>query len=185
MEIIFDNSYITATDKKAVNLGIGSYGIYHLRFEGDSQSCVTFMEQLANKYKIYQYNTNDYKNYDLFFNSNRQITNGELTHFKLSTASHTGESYVKVLDDIKNSDLPIRCHIQENVNYNKEGITAYAKEFCERNNGKFVTMFNMFGSTVGKLKYTDRDGYMFFAKGASRRYIPLTEKEILNLVEHT
>lgn len=185
METIFDNSYITETDKKAVNLGIGSYGIYHLRFDGDSQSCITFMEQLANKYKIFQYNTDDYNNYDLFFNSNGQTENGEFTHFKLSTAIKTKESYAEILECIKNSDLPMQCHIQENVNYNKESITTYAKEFCERNNGKFVTMFNMFGSTVGKLKYTDRDGYMFFAKGASRRYTPLTEKEVFSLVERT
>lgn len=182
METIFDNSYITATDKKAVALGIGSYGIYHLRFDGDSQSCITFMEQLANKYKIFQYNTNEYNNYDLFFNSNIQTENGEFTHFKLATATQTQESYAEVLEHIKNSDLPIRCHIQENVNYNKEGITAYAKQFCERNNGKFVKMFNGFGYTVGKLKYMDEYGYMFFAKGASRRYIPLTEKEVFDKI---
>lgn len=185
MQITLDSSYITEVGKKAVALGIGSYGIYQLRLDGDNQSCVTFMEQLANKYKIFQYNTDDYNNYDLFFNSNRQTENGEFTHFKLSTAIKTKESYAEVLECIKNSNLPMHCHIQENVNYNKESITTYAKEFCERNNGKFVTLFNMFGSTVGKLKNTDEYGYMFFAKGASRRYTPLTEKEVFSLVERT
>lgn len=182
MEIIFDNSYITEVDKKAVNLGIGKYGIYHLRFDGDKQSCITLMQQFANKYKIYQYNTNDYKNYDLFFNSNTQTTNGEFTHFKLSTETKTQESYSEILEYVKNSNLPMRCSIQQNVNYNEDGISVYAKEFYERNSGKFVKMFNMFGSTIGKLKYTDEYGYMFFAKGASRKYIPLTEKEVFDKI---
>lgn len=38
---------------------------------------------------------------------------------------------------------------------------------------------------IRELKHTDRDGYMFFAKGASRRYTPLTEKEVFSLVERT
>lgn len=145
------------------------------------------MEALGAQYKIYQYNSDDYKNKDLFFYSNKGWNNREW--FDYCTLSLHDDYNINIQQNrelkkwlIKwNGDIDnvINCRIQYQACINKEKVSAFVKNYIDTILNKMI----IYGFTEGKVKWVDcNNEYGFFKKGAKKYYTPLNDISLMELL---
>ena len=155
---------------------------HHKFYEAASK----MMEDLGNKYTIYQYNTNE-KEYDLFFYSNRGWNNREwYDHCELNLSKdyeQNSKQHKELLSWLSkwqgDTENVINCRIQYDSWLDKEAIEKVVNDNIDKILDKKVLL----GNREGKIKWVEcNNEYGFFKKGARKYYTKLNNVELLILL---
>lgn len=179
IKFIEDKKYLTDIDYKAISENIAYLDICQLRICADTdQEGFDIMENLSKRFAIYQYNTNDFHNYDLFTWYNIKNGKKDLTYFILTiNDNHKELNYEQLFSILKSIDSQAKCYIQYNAYYNDEKLFQYVNDFYKNNENRFIKYCNGFSEQIGRLKKVNNQ-YGFFKKRANKYYIPLNNKQI-------
>lgn len=149
------------------------------------KSANKMMEMLGEKYKIYQYNSDDYKNYDLFFYSNKGWNHKDWYDYCTLKLSDDYETNIKQNQELRNlleewngdSNNLINCRIQYQAFIDKKKVSSIVKDNIDAILNKKIT----YGFFEGKIKWVEcNNEYGFFKKGAKKYYSKLND---MNLIE--
>jgi hypothetical protein len=180
-----DYSYLNNEDNLLIEKGFANYGIYHIRLSINFQQrerIHAFMELLASKYQICQYNMDNYGKHDLFFWCNDQRNRIGVLEAEKNDRDY---SYVtlKANDKYDMSIYQEVCNLSEDNGYDdieialqytcikdKEQIKQRAKEYYETIKDQWTKYWNM----DGKIKAVDYGNgnieYRFFKKRAKNHF---------------
>ena len=145
------------------------------------------MEALGKQYTIYQYNFNDYKNYDLFFYSNRGWNKKDWFDFCELNLPEDYDKNIKLNKELKkwliewdsDTNNVIDCRIQYQAFIDKKKITDIVKKYINSILNKMITYEFM----EGKVKWVEcNNEYGFFKKGARKYYRRLSEMSLMEIL---
>lgn len=188
-----DYSYLNSEQNLLIEKGFAKLGIYHIRLTiefTNGERIHDFMNLLANKYQICQYNMDDYGKHDLHFwcNDKRNrigVSESEKNDrdYSYVTLKANDKFDISIYQDICNLATDngfddIEIALQYDCVKDAEQIKQKAKEYYEIIKDQWTKYWNM----DGKIKAVDYGNgdieYRFFKKRAKNHFYRMSDTDL-------